>query len=113
NICVVGSGYVGTVVAGSLALVGHKVTAVESDKDKLEILQSGRAPFFEPGLDAVIADQSERGNLLFTDDLAAGVADAEIMFLCVGTPEAPDGRPDMAALESVADAIGRVIDSDK
>jgi nucleotide sugar dehydrogenase len=110
---VIGSGYVGTVVAGSLALIGHQVTAVEVDRDKLEILRSGRAPFFEPGLDAVIADQSARGNLVFTDDLAAGVGDAEIMFLCVGTPEAPDGRPDMAALESVADAIGREINSDR
>ena len=89
------------------------MTAVEADGDKLQVLRSGRAPFFEPGLDAVIADQMERGNLRFTDDLAAGVADAEIMFLCVGTPEAPDGRPDMAALEAVADAIGRVIDADK
>lgn len=113
QICVIGSGYVGTVVAASLALIGHRVIAVEVDQDKLEILRSRRAPFYEPGLDAVIADQSERGNLSFTDDLAAGVGNSEIMFLCVGTPESPDGRPDMEALESVADAIGRVIDSDR
>ena len=113
HISVIGSGYVGTVVAGSLALIGHRVTAVEVDRNKLEVLKSGRAPFFEPGLDAVIADQTAKGNLTFTDDLAAGVKDAEIMFLCVGTPESPDGRPDMAALESVADAIGSVIDTDR
>ena len=113
HISVIGSGYVGTVVAGSLALIGHRVTAVEVDREKLEVLNSGKAPFFEPGLDAVIADQASRGNLTFTDDLAAGVKDAEIMFLCVGTPESPDGRPDMAALESVADAIGSVIDTDR
>ena len=113
QICVIGSGYVGSVVAASLALIGHEVTAVEADVEKLETLRSGRAPFFEPGLDAVIADQSARGNLIFTDDLAAGVRDSDIMFLCVGTPEAPDGRPDMAALESVADSIGRFIDGDR
>jgi nucleotide sugar dehydrogenase len=113
RICVIGSGYVGTVVAASLSLVGHRVTAVEVDRDKLETLRSGRAPFFEPGLDAVIAEQSANGNLTFTGDLETGVRDSEIMFLCVGTPEAPDGRPDMAALESVADAIGRVVDGDR
>ncbi len=113
RICVIGSGYVGTVVAASLSLVGHRVTAVAVDRDKLETLRSGRAPFFEPGLDAVIAEQSANGNLTFTGDLETGVRDSEIMFLCVGTPEAPDGRPDMAALESVADAIGRVVDGDR
>lgn len=113
QICVIGSGYVGTVVAASLALVGHEVTAVEADRDKLAVLRDGRAPFFEPGLDAVLADQAERGNLRFTDDLSVGVRDSQVMFLCVGTPEAQDGRPDMAALELVADEIGRVIRSDR
>ena len=86
---------------------------MEADADKLESLRDGRAPFFEPGLDAVISDQASRGNLRFTDDLATGIQHSEVMFLCVGTPEAPDGRPDMAALESVADAIGRVIDGNR
>lgn len=113
DICVIGSGYVGTVVAGSLALIGHRVTAVEADPDKLEILEEGRAPFFEPGLDAVIGEQTARGNLEFTDDLAAAIDGSHVMFLCVGTPESPDGRPDMAALEVVADSIGRAIDSDR
>jgi UDPglucose 6-dehydrogenase len=113
DICVIGSGYVGTVVAGSLALIGHRVTAVEADPDKLEVLREGRAPFFEPGLDNVINDQAGRGNLEFTDDLAAAVDGSHVMFLCVGTPESPDGRPDMAALETVADSIGRVIDSNR
>ena len=61
----------------------------------------------------MIADQIAGGNLSFTDDLGAGVRDSEILFLCVGTPESADGRPDMAALEMVADAIGRVIDADR
>ena len=113
NICVIGSGYVGTVVAASLALIGHNVTAVETDRDKLDSLRRGRAPFFEPGLDEVIAGQIASDRLTFTDDLAKGVSGSEIMFLCVGTPEGPDGRPDMAALEHVADEIGRVADADR
>ncbi len=106
----IGSGYV---VAVSLALVGHRVIAVEADDDKLSALRTGRAPFFEPGLDKVLSDQLESWRLSFTDDLVEGVRDSTVMFLCVGTPESPDGRPDMRALESVADDIGRSIDGDR
>ena len=113
NICVIGSGYVGTVVAASLAHIGHDVVAVEADPDKLAVLKSGRAPFFEPGLDRVMADQIAAGRLRFTSDMAEGVAHGEVAFLCVGTPESADGRPDMAALEEVSDAIGRVVDGDR
>lgn len=113
NICVIGSGYVGTVVAASLALVGHDVTAVEVDADKLAALREGRAPFFEPGLDALLGTQMGAGRLSFTNDMAEGVSGSQVLFLCVGTPESIDSRPDMAALETVADAIGNVIDGDR
>ncbi len=113
NITVIGSGYVGTVVAGSMALIGHDVVAVESDPEKLATLSNGTAPFHEPGLDRVLADQLSTNRLRFTDNTADGVDHGEVLFLCVGTPESADGRPDMTALEAVADSIGNVIHKDR
>jgi UDPglucose 6-dehydrogenase len=83
---VIGNGYVGTVVAASLSLVGHSVVGLESDAAKLAALRSGRAPFHEPGLDELLETGLERGSLAFTDDPEKAVARADIVFLCVGSP---------------------------
>ena len=107
NVAVVGSGYVGTVVAACFASLGRRVTGVESDRRKLTILQDGRAPFYEPGLDDLLQEQLATGRLTFTNDLRSALAGSEIVFLCVGTPSVADGRADMKALEIAAREIGR------
>lgn len=105
SVAVIGSGYVGTVVAGCLAHIGHQVIGVESDVAKLEPLRAGRAPFHEPGLDDLLAAGVAAGTLRFTNDFADAMDHSEVVFICVGTPSGADGLPDMTAMIGVARAI--------
>jgi nucleotide sugar dehydrogenase len=111
RITVIGSGYVGTVVAGCLAHIGHQVVGVEVEPAKLAVLRSGRAPFHEPGLDDLLADGTANGTLRFTDDLVEAMSCTDIVFICVGTPSGPDGLPDMTAMRSVVRVIAANLDS--
>jgi UDPglucose 6-dehydrogenase len=90
KISVIGCGYLGAVHAASMADLGHDVVGVDVDGAKIASLAAGRAPFFEPGLPEVLASASESGRLRFTTDIAA-VADADVHFVAVGTPQAADG----------------------
>ena len=109
-ISVLGTGYLGATHAACLASSGHEVVGVDRDPGRLEVLRSGRAPFHEAGLDELVAEGVAAGRLRFTDDLA-DVADAEVHFLCVGTPQAGDGDgADLSALWSVADALAPHLD---
>jgi UDPglucose 6-dehydrogenase len=102
---VIGSGYVGSVVAACLAHVGHDVIGVESDPAKLEELASGAAPFHEPGLDPLIVAGLASGKLRFTDDFKSAMDASDIVFVCVGTPPGPDGQADTTAIRGVARSI--------
>ncbi|MGA8297724.1 MAG: UDP-glucose 6-dehydrogenase, partial [Acidimicrobiales bacterium] len=106
SIAIVGSGYLGTVVAACFASVGHRVVGVESDPRKLAQLGAGHAPFPEPGLDDLLASTLDSGKLTFTADLAAATRECEIVFLCVGTPAGPDGQVDLSALATAGRVIG-------
>ncbi len=106
KIGVIGSGYVGTVVAACFAALGHEVIGIESDRSKLKLLRDGHLPFHETGLGDLLADQVAAGRLTFADDVAFATDECEMLFLCVGTPAAGDGHPDLGALEDVARAIG-------
>jgi UDPglucose 6-dehydrogenase len=106
DIAIIGSGYVGTVAAACFAHVGHNVTAVEVNQAKLDALRSGRAPFYEPGLDQMLTDTMERGTLTFTEDIALALNRSTTLFVCVGTPSGGDGHPDLTAVKAVAHAIG-------
>ena len=109
RIAVVGTGYVGAVVAASLASIGHEVVGVEIDPERLESLQAGIVPFHEPGLSELIVAQIERGALRFTDSYESAMSTAHVAFLCVGTPSMPDGSPDKTYLESAALSITKTI----
>ena len=106
RIAVIGTGYVGTVIASCFSRVGHIVVGMEIDQAKLEQLQSGTAPFYEPGLDELLRAQVASGRLTFTSDMGAALAEAEIVFLAVGTPTGKDGHPDMSYVASAAKALG-------
>jgi nucleotide sugar dehydrogenase len=105
SVCVVGNGYVGTVVAASLSCVGHAVVGLETDDAKLATLRSGRAPFRERHLDDLLKRGLERGSLAFTDAPEQAVASADVVFLCVGSPSYPDGSVDLRPLESAGRAV--------
>lgn len=106
RIGVIGSGYVGTVVAACFAALNHDVVGIESDRAKLKLLRDGHLPFHETGLAELLAAQVAEERLTFTDDIGAATDSCDVMFVCVGTPAGPDGHPDLTALESVARAIG-------
>lgn len=109
-VAVVGSGYVGTVVAASLASLGHRVVGLESDDEKLAVLRSGRAPFYETGLDELIEAGQASDHLRFTGDASDAMASSDVVFLCVGTPADLDGRPDMQYVEQAARAVASASD---
>ncbi|GAA4485807.1 UDP-glucose/GDP-mannose dehydrogenase family protein [Microbacterium panaciterrae] len=85
----IGCGYLGAVHAAAMASLGHEVIGVDTDPAKIAALAAGRAPFFEPGLDELLAEGVRSGRLAFTDDFAAA-AGAQVHFLAVGTPQLPD-----------------------
>ncbi|HEY6533375.1 MAG TPA: UDP-glucose/GDP-mannose dehydrogenase family protein [Acidimicrobiales bacterium] len=110
---VVGSGYVGTVVAACFADIGHSVVALEMDEQKVEALSSGLLPFHEPELGELLRSGLRSGNLRFTSHVDDAVAASDVIFLCVGTPSAPSGRPDLSALEAALRGVARAADAPK
>jgi nucleotide sugar dehydrogenase len=106
RIAVVGSGYVGTVVAACFARVGHEVVGLEIDPAKLSQLRRGQPPFFEPGLEDLLGEALRSGRLRFTGDPHDAIGGSEAIFLCVGTPRGSDGRPDLASTREAATAVG-------
>jgi UDPglucose 6-dehydrogenase len=105
DVTVIGCGYVGLVTGTCLASIGHTVRGVEKDKKKLKTLQDGHCPIFEPGLQELMQENYASGQLQFTDDVKSAVKDAEIVFLCVGTPPKPDGTVDMTYLEGAGKEV--------
>ncbi len=107
DIAVIGTGHVGLITAGTLARIGHRVIGVDDNRDTIASLIAGRMPFFEAGLSELIAGATASGRLRFTEDIAEAVAEAQVAFICVGTPGRPTGEPNMLAVEGVATALGR------
>ncbi len=110
RITLIGGGYVGLVSGACFAEFGTEVTVVEADAGKLAQLKDGRMPIFEPGLEKLVRENVAAGRLAFTGDLAAGIQDAEAIFIAVGTPtRRGDGHADLtyvyAAVEQVARAL--------
>jgi UDPglucose 6-dehydrogenase len=99
RVAVIGSGYVGTVVAACLAALGRQVVGVEIDLDRLRSLRAGRVPFHEAGLEALLEAAQAAGLLRFTDDAARAVAHANVVFVCVAAPGRADGTIDAGPLE--------------
>lgn len=107
KITIFGSGYVGLVTGACFADVGNHVLCVDVDPYKVEMLQCGEIPIHEPGLDEVVARNSESGRLRFTTDVAAGVAHGLFQFIAVGTPPDEDGSADLQHVRAVARSIGQ------
>jgi UDPglucose 6-dehydrogenase len=109
HIAVIGTGYVGLVTGACFAEFGVEVTCVDVDKNKIEKLNMGIIPIYEPGLDSLVEKNSAAGRLHFTTDIKSAVENALVVFLAVGTPPREDGSPDMSfyrqAAKDVADAM--------
>jgi len=113
KICVIGTGYVGLVSGVCLAEIGNRVICVDKDKDKIKLLKSGKVPIFEEGLVELIKKNTESGNLVFHSDAGYGIKESDIIFICVGTPPLPSGKPDLSAIDDVAKLIGQSINGYK
>ena len=111
KIAVIGTGYVGLVSGTCFAEVGNIVTCVDVNKDKIERLKQGIIPIYEPGLDAMVANNISNKNLFFTTDIAEAIKDVEVVFIAVGTPMGEDGSADLQYVLSVAQSLGEVMEN--
>ena len=107
NITVIGTGYVGLVSGTCLAEVGNHVLCVDIDESKIERLNNGEIPIYEPGLDALVKKNVEEGRLSFSSNIKDGVDYGTILFIAVGTPPDEDGSADLKHVLAVASDIGR------
>src|SRR5688572_3480432 len=107
RIGVIGVGHVGLVTAATAAEMGHHVVAMDLDGAKIELLEGGKVPFHEPGLDELIETAVGAGRLRFTARPADAVNDAEVVFICVGRPSTPTGDTSLTAVEAVGREIAQ------
>jgi UDPglucose 6-dehydrogenase len=112
HLAVVGVGHVGLVTAACMAADGHHVVGMDDDQSKIDGLLEGRIWFHEPDLPELVAEQVEAGRLSFTHDLAVALEDAEIVFVCVGTPAMPGGGPNLRYVEAVGRKVGELAQQD-
>jgi len=105
KITMIGTGYVGLVAGTCFADAGNEVTCIDIDRSKIELLNRGSIPIYEPGLSELVRRNAEAGRLRFSTDLAAAVQAADAVYLAVGTPQSPDGSADLSSLWSVAASI--------
>jgi len=112
RISVLGAGYVGLVTGACLAELGHHVLCTDNDKSKIDTLEAGKLPIFEPGLDHVVERNRKEGRLSFSADPRAA-AEGDAIFICVGTPPLPTGDADLSAIDHVAQMIAAEAKSDK
>ncbi|MBR5532761.1 MAG: UDP-glucose/GDP-mannose dehydrogenase family protein [Bacteroidales bacterium] len=109
NIAVVGTGYVGLVSGTCFSEMGVNVTCVDVDKAKIEALQKGRVPIYEPGLSEMVIRNQREGRLSFTTSLAECIDNVEVVFSAVGTPPDEDGSADLQYVLAVAKTFGQTI----
>lgn len=110
KIAVVGTGYVGLVTGTCFAETGNQVICVDIDTKKVERLQNGDIPIYEPGLDVLFDRNVAEGRLQFTTNLIEGIKDAEVIFLALPTPPGEDGSADLKYILKVADDLGNILD---
>lgn len=107
NVCIVGTGYVGLVSAACFAEMGSNIFCVDVNPKVVETLEAGKVHIYEPGLEDLVKRNTEQGRLHFTTELEEGMADAQVIFITVGTPSLPNGRCDLKYVDAVAREIGQ------
>jgi UDPglucose 6-dehydrogenase len=112
NISIVGTGYVGLVTGVSLSEIGHHVTCIDIDEEKVNKMRNGISPIFEPGLDELMTKNIAKNRLRFETDYEIGFADTEVIFIAVGTPQKEDGQAELKYVTAVAKAIAENVKND-
>ena len=113
QVTVIGTGYVGSVTGACLAYLGHHVTCVDTDQNKIAKWKLGQAPIYEPYLDELIALAVRRGGIEFTTELDEAARASDVIFIAVGTPPLPNGGANLIYLEAAARGIGAAIDDSR
>jgi UDPglucose 6-dehydrogenase len=109
RVAVIGTGYVGLTTGACLAHLGHHVVCADIDEHKVELLQSGRIPIFEHGLEDLVVEGLRAKRLSFVVGATAAAKDAEFVFLCVQTPQGADGAADLTFVEEASASIGPIL----
>jgi UDPglucose 6-dehydrogenase len=112
KIAVIGTGYVGLVTGVSLSEIGHSVTCIDINAEKIEKMKEGISPIYEPGLDELMVKNIKEGRLGFTTDYKEGFDQAKVIYLAVGTPQSSDGSANLSYILSAAIAVANNISQD-
>ncbi|WP_082797546.1 UDP-glucose dehydrogenase family protein [Neobacillus drentensis] len=113
KILIIGTGYVGTTTGLIFCEMGHKVTGLDLDDQKIQALKIGKLHFFEPGLEELLTKHIQTNQLSFTKDTETAIKENDLIFICVGTPQGPDGSADLTFVRNVAKSIGQHINKYK
>lgn len=111
NVAVIGAGYVGLVTAGGLTALGHSVRVGEIDSDRVSLLESGGVPIYEKGLPELLSKAASQELISYHNSNLEAVEGAELVFLCLPTPEGGDGRADVHLIDVVIDELGGAVDN--
>jgi nucleotide sugar dehydrogenase len=110
RITMIGTGYVGLVSGVCFAELGHEVSCVDTQQDKIAALSQGKIPIYEPGLDALLASNAQAGRLHFTTQLPDAVQQADVIFIAVGTPSDAQGKADLSYVHAAAKQVAASLD---
>jgi UDPglucose 6-dehydrogenase len=113
KVAVVGTGYVGLVAGTCFAETGNEVICVDIDKTKIDMLNAGTVPIYEPGLEEMVRRNSQEQRLFFTTDLSAAVKKSPIIFIAVGTPQGPTGHANLEYVKATAQGIAQAMEDFK
>ena len=113
NITIIGTGYVGLVTGAGMSEFGNKVICTDIDKNKIDELNSGKIPIYEPGLEEVIKRNFENNRLFFSSDIEESIKKSEVIVIAVGTPQGENGKADMSFVYSVVEAISNNLNNHK
>ncbi|MEH7375159.1 UDP-glucose dehydrogenase family protein [Neobacillus drentensis] len=113
KILIIGTGYVGTTTGLIFCELGHKVTGLDLDEQKIQALQTGKLHFYEPGLEALLKKHIDSHNITFTKDTETAIKENDLIFICVGTPQGPNGSADLIFVKNAAASIGQHINQYK
>ena len=113
RITIIGTGYVGLVSGAGISDFGHRVRCADIDKQKIDLLNDGSIPIYEPGLKMLVARNVNAKRLTFTVDVEDAIKWAEVIFIAVGTPQGENGEADISAIKAVAEQIGKNLNNYK
>ena len=113
HIAIIGTGYVGLVSGSGISDFGHKVICADIDEEKIKVLQTGKIPIYEPGLDELVERNTKAERLSFSTDVGKTIRDSDVIFIAVSTPQSENGEADISAVKAVAKIIGQNLNNRK